>query len=153
MNQPSNSNTNKPTPIAQKMKRKVSDTEKSWQEHALKMHQSAPEHLENTAKFLGALVSICFTLLVRVNQEVLGMGTVSGLNNWTFSAIVLWFFCIVCCLLVFFPINYRYSKDSAQTIQEAHQRIISYKRWFLKVAAALFVVGILALVVGMKAVA
>ena len=48
----------------------MSVPEKSWEEYVFKLEQSAPEHLENSAKFLSALASVCFTLLARTHHDV-----------------------------------------------------------------------------------
>ena len=69
-NSDSNSNKKKIVKPVIQLKKKMSASEKSWEEYILQLQQSAPEHIENAAKFLGALVSVCFTLLARTHQDI-----------------------------------------------------------------------------------
>ncbi|MGB0931054.1 MAG: hypothetical protein ACPGVB_09780, partial [Chitinophagales bacterium] len=144
-----NTTPNKPVIIAKKLKRKESATEKSWEEYVLKLQQSAPEHLENAAKFLGALVSVCFTLLARTHHDIfVKIGEHKSVDYLEIAPLLLWLFCIAFCFFVFFPFDYYYSKDAAETIEQAHQDIITNKRSYLKVATVLFLLGAVALLVG-----
>ena len=151
-NSKSNYNSNKKRivkPVIQ-LKRKMSSSEKSWEEYVLQLQQSAPEHIENAAKFLGALVSVCFTLLARTHQDIfIKMGAQQSLGALEIAPLLLWFFCIGFCFLVFFPFDYEYDKGSVETIEEAHRKIVKNKRDYLKVATVLFFLGVGALLAGM----
>jgi len=119
-------------PIA-KSKGAPTDHDKSWLAHAQKEKQEAPKRLEETAKFLVAIVSISLTVFISNRPE--------GLETWTDKAFswvaVIWIISVLLSFFVLFPWRYSFNPESAEDIERAY-RIISNAKWWLLVLSLAF---------------
>ncbi len=94
-------------PPTAKSKGAPSDHDKSWLAHAQKEKQEAPKRLEETAKFLVAIVSISLTVFISKRPE--------GLAAWTDKAFigvaVIWMISVLLSFFVLFPWRYKFNPE------------------------------------------
>lgn len=119
-------------PIAQS-KGIPTDHDKSWLAHAQKEKQEAPKRLEETAKFLVAIISISLTVFISNRPE--------GLAAWTDEAViwaaVIWMISVLLSFFVLFPWRYQFNPESAEDIERAYRKI-SNAKWLLLVLSVAF---------------
>lgn len=99
------------------------DHDKSWLSHAQKEKQEAPKRLEETAKFLVAIVSISLTVFISNRPE--------GLEAWTGKVFiwvaVIWMISVLLSFFVLFPWRYSFNPESAEDIERAYRKISKVK--------------------------
>ncbi len=113
--------------------------ESSWLRHAESEIQSAPARLEETAKFLVGLISICLTIFI-TNPP-------SGLPEWTglwFKvSTALWLASALFAFFVLYPTPYRFNPDAPEDIKATFDTITKYKRRRLQWSLVAFLLGLL----------
>ena len=124
-------------PIA-KSKGTPSDTDKSWLAHAQKEKQEAPKRLEDTAKFLVAIISISLTVFIRKRPE----GLADWTDGWFVFATVCWVVSALLSFFVLFPWRYSFNPDSPADIQRAYHRISTTKRTLLFLSLGCFLLAL-----------
>ena len=117
-------------------KRPAPDTQ-SWREHMWKETQQTPNRLEDTAKFLAAMISISLSLFLAVDKTAL---TDSG--GPAKISIALWLLSLIAAFLVLFPWRYKYSSVSVASMKEAHARIVRHKYGLLALSSVLFLAAL-----------
>ena len=125
-------------PIA-KSKGTASEADKSWLAYAQKEKQETPKRLEDTAKFLVAIISISLTVFISKRPDVLADWT-----KTTFMGVALiWMASVLSSFLVMFPWRYKFNPDSAEDIRAAFRKISVVKRGFLFLSVALYLLGLM----------
>lgn len=124
------------TPKVIKAQRADKEEAAEWQKYQREARQKAPERIEDAAKFLSGMISISFTIFLKVNPE--GFKGVEGSTPMVF-AVVAWLLSLLAAFMVLFPVPFRYSKESLEDIQRMHGRVVWYKYGWLIVSAVLFV--------------
>jgi len=112
--------------------------ESSWVAHAQSAQQKQPERLEETAKFLVGIISICLTIFI-TNPP-------SGLPEWTglwFKvSTVLWLVSALLAFFVLYPRSYVFNPDVPAEIEATYQKITAWKRRMLQLSLLGFLVGL-----------
>jgi len=107
-----------------------------------------PARLEETAKYLAAIVSVSLTIFIDKRPPNLLPWTQLTLT----AAAVLWMGSVMCSFFVLFPWRYRYRADSPADVRRAHASIVRVKMTVLLVAVVLFLaalaLGVAAFVLG-----
>lgn len=116
---------------------------KSWHEYALSSKHREPERLEDAAKYLVGIISVCITLFLQNTPDVLASQTQSMIVA---AGIMFWLVALILAFVVIRPKKYPYIKQSAQSIQEMHEKVIHFKNIRLNVSIVFFVIGLLLLV-------
>lgn len=120
------------------------DTEKSWLAHAQKEKQEAPKRLEDTAKFLVAIVSISLTVFISNRPEDLAAWT----DKAFMGAAVIWMVSVLLSFLVLFPWRYRFHPESGADVQRAYRKITNTKWLLLVLSLAFYLLALGIAVVG-----
>lgn len=121
-------------PIIYESEPAANDTQ-SWYEYMWKTEQETPKRLEDTAKFITGLASICITIAVRVGDPQF-KGTLSTVGTLIlFSSLLAAFF-------VAFSHDYIHQKHSVESYKAMQQKIIIHKQKLLFVAKVLFLCGL-----------
>lgn len=115
-----------------------SAAELAWLKHAQDEQQKAPERIEEAAKYLAGIVSICLTIFMDKDPRSL----ISGLDIYLHAVSVLWMIAVVLSFFVLFPTRYPFTKDSPASIKAAFQQVAKTKRNYLKVAMGCFLFGL-----------
>ena len=127
-----------PKPPSAKSKGAPTDHDKSWLAHAQKEKQEAPKRLEETAKFLVAIVSISLTVFISNRPE--------GLETWTDTAFigvaVIWMISVLLSFFVLFPWRYQFNPESAEDIERAYRKISNTKWLWLVLSLAFYLLGL-----------
>jgi hypothetical protein len=127
------------------MGRPPDEADIAWRAWLRKTQEEAPQRLEETAKYLSGLISLCFTIFLSVNKEVFKDLEKAWQVNW---AVPLWLLSVVMTLFVLLPLPYGLNADSASSIERALKRITRVKFWIL-VVAIVFFISALALLAGL----
>ena len=122
--------------------KKASPTTQKWHDFQQETEQKTPERLEEAAKFLTGTISITLTIFLIGDENLLQNADKVVVGFITIS----WLLSLLAAVLVIFPRHYRYRSDSAQSIQQTHQKIINFKYTLLVISAALFFMALLGLV-------
>jgi len=131
--------------IVRKVKsKKVSKEQQSWFEYLMETRQKEPDRLEEAAKFLSGLISVCFTLLLTINEEAFIGFEKSGLVK---LALGLWLISIILSLSVIFPKRYKFSAYNISSIKQLHNRIVKTKSTRLWISTSFFCAGLLILLI------
>jgi len=113
--------------------------ESSWVAHAQSAQQKQPERLEETAKFLVGIISICLTIFI-TNPP-------SGLPEWTglwFKvSTVLWLGSALLAFFVLYSRSYVFNPDVPAEIEAYHAEVTSWKRKLLRWSLVAFLTGLL----------
>ncbi|PHN00724.1 hypothetical protein [Flavilitoribacter nigricans] len=109
-----------------------STADSDWLEYAQKEQQQAPKHVEETAKYLAAVISISLTIFLGQSSDEI----VSDAKEFLDWGALLWGISAVISFFVFFPWAYHYNPQSPDSIRKTYSRITRIKRWLL-IAAVL----------------
>ena len=122
--------------------KKASPTTQKWHDFQLETQQKTPERLEEAAKFLTGTISLTLTIFLIGDDNLLQNADKIVVGFITIS----WLLSLLAAVWVIFPRYYRYRSDSAQSIQQTHQKVVNFKYILLVVSAALFFMALLGLV-------
>ena len=128
--------------IQVKSKPVSSDTE-SWYKYINSMQQGTPSRLEDVAKYISTMISLCLTIVLAVKGGN-GLSASSGFI-WVKAAIAIWLLSLVSSFLVLFPWHYKYASDSVDSIKETHRKIVTRKYVLLVISVLLFLCGMMLL--------
>jgi ABC-type molybdate transport system permease subunit len=117
----------------------VSAEDASWLEHQRKERQETVKRLEEAAKYLSGLASVCLTILLGPNKDVFSQFNHSPLLR---TGVLCWLGAVLLTLTVVFPFPYRYVQNSASDIRRATRKVARIKYALLILGALLFLVGI-----------
>ncbi len=107
---------------------------KHWHDYKRKVIEETPRRLEDAAKFLTGMVSISFTIFLKMDSKGF-----EGVDGALLAAIIIvWLASLVMAFLVIFPIPYTYHEDSYQSIKQMHEDAVRYKSLLLKVSVLTF---------------
>lgn len=116
----------------------TSDHDKSWLAHAQKEKQEAPKRLEETAKFLVAVISLSLTIFISKRP--------AELPDWTTESFrgvaLIWMVSVLLSFGVLFPWPYSFREDSPEDIQRVTTKIATYKYRVLILSVLLFLGGL-----------
>lgn len=121
------------------------EADKAWRAWVRKNREDAPQRLEEAAKYLSGMISICFTIFLSVHEKVFEGLERAWQVNW---AVPLWLLSVLLTLFVLLPMPYGVNVDSASSIERALQRIVRVK-YGLLIAAMLFFVVALGMLAGL----
>lgn len=111
----------------------------AWIEFQQKEKQDTLKRLEEAAKYLSGLASVCLSIILGVNKDALAqLSDSAGMK----AGIVSWLASILLTLAVVFPFPYSYVENSADSIRKMNADIGRIKFILLIAGAALFVTGI-----------
>ncbi len=119
----------------------ASADQKAWHEYQRASRQEEPKRLEEAAKFLAGMVSITFTILLSADGDLLKEQS----PILQAGASVSWLVALLLAFMVLYPKPYRYAKESAQSIEKMHQRVVRWKARVLAAAVIFFLIGFLLL--------
>lgn len=125
--------------------RAPTEEERSWVAHALKQQQEAPKHLEETAKFLAAIISLTLSLLLGLKPTEPTTWELA----WLIFAAALLLLSGVLSFLVLFPWRYKVHPQSPSDIKKVWGKITATKRRLLVVASGIFLLALLCGVVSL----
>ena len=124
-------------PIA-KSKGAPTDHVKSWLSHAQKEKLEAPKRLEETAKFLVAIISISLTIFISDRPEDMEPTT-----DKTFIWVaIIWMISVLLSFFVLFPWRYKFNPESVEDIERAYRKITNTKRWILMLSLVFYLVAL-----------
>ncbi len=115
------------------------ESDKAWRAWVRKNREDAPQRLEEAAKYLSGMISICFTIFLSVHEKVFEGLERAWQVNW---AVPLWLLSVLLTLFVLLPMPYGVNVDSASSIERALRRIVRVKYSLLIAAMLLFVVAL-----------
>lgn len=115
------------------------EEDKAWRAWLRKNREDAPQRLEEAAKYLSGMISICFTIFLSVHEKVFEGLETAWQVNW---AVPLWLISVLLTLFVLLPLPYGVNADSASSIQRALRRMVRLKYGLLIAAMVFFVVAL-----------
>ena len=115
------------------------EDDKAWRAWLRKNREDAPQRLEDAAKYLSGMVSLCFTIFLSVNKDAFKDLETAWQVNW---AVPLWLGSVLLTLFVLLPFPYGVNADSATSIQRSLRRIVRVKYSLLIVAMVLFIIAL-----------
>lgn len=110
----------------------------NWLTLAREDQRSTPTRLEETAKYLAAIISLSLTIFIDKRPATLQPWTQSVLA----VASVLWILSALLSFFVLFPWRYHYTADSPSDIRRAYRKVISVKMTLLAVSVAFYLVAL-----------
>jgi len=124
----------------QKVKGKAPSTQQSsWVAHAQSAQQKQPERLEETAKFLVGIISICLTIFITNPPDRL-----PGWAGHCFKvSTALWLASALLAFFVLYPRPYVFNPDVPAEIEAAFDKVTKHKRLLLQLSLVGFLVGLL----------
>jgi hypothetical protein len=117
----------------------LSAADKAWLDHYAEEQRKTPARLEEVAKYLTGIISICITIFIDKKPANLTPWSVHGLT----LAAVFWVAAAVMTFIVMLPMRYRYNDASAESTKALHQRIVRRKYGLLLFAGLLFLMGLI----------
>ena len=122
------------------LKSKKADTAtQKWHEYILKQQMETPKRLEEVARYLSGMISITLTIFLVGDEKAFQE---SNNTTWVVIASVVWLISLLLTLIVQFPWRYHYAPESAESVQNMHDRIVRNKYRALVTATALFVLAL-----------
>lgn len=117
----------------------LADPEAShWLSYERKVREETPKRLEDAAKFLAGMVSITFTIFVRLDVDAF-KGASAGLLYLT---VICWLLSLCLAFLVIFPVRFKYASQSAESISIMHKRVVGRKYVLLVASVILFMIAL-----------
>lgn len=111
--------------------------DKAWLEYYAEEQRKTPARLEEAARYLTGIISICLTIFIDKKPPNLAWWAIDGLT----LASVFWLAAAVMTCIVMFPMRYRYHEASPDSIRGLHEKIVRLKYRLLVAGALLFVAG------------
>lgn len=112
----------------------------SWLRHAESEIQSAPARLEETAKFLVGLISICLTIFITNSPDE---PVVTWVSYCYKVATGLWLLSALLAFFVLYPMSYKFNLDVPAHIKTTFNKITKRKRRLLQLSLVAFLAGLL----------
>lgn len=109
-----------------------------WIEHVRKEQQQSPQRMEDTAKYLAAIISISLTIFLNQSTTEFSSLAKQVLN----LAVLLWGGAAVISFFVIFPWAYRYNPESPESIRNTYKRITRIKRWLLITSVLCYLIAL-----------
>lgn len=109
-----------------------------WLSYERKVREETPKRLEDAAKFLAGMVSITFTIFVRLDVDAF-KGASAGLLYLT---VICWLLSLGLAFLVIFPVRFKYASQSAESISIMHKRVVERKYVLFVSSVVLFMVAL-----------
>jgi len=125
-------------PLQAKNLGKPSEADQAWLKHIRQEQQEAPKRMEETAKYLAAIISISLTIFLGQRPDSLPEWTTTPL----LTAALLWMLAAVVSFFVLFPWPYRYAPDSPGSIEATYRRITRVKLLLLIGAVVCYLVAL-----------
>ena len=113
--------------------------DKAWLDYYADEQRKTPARLEEVAKYITGIISICLTIFIDKKPPNLAWWTIDGLT----LASMFWVVAVVMTFSVMFPIRYIYNDSSLESIKSMHIRIVKRKYRLLIVSGLLFTIGLL----------
>ncbi|WP_421795403.1 hypothetical protein [Haliscomenobacter sp.] len=118
------------------------EEDKAWRAWLRKNREDAPQRLEEAAKYLSGMVSICFTIFLSIHKQVFEGVETAWQVNW---AVPLWLGSVLLTLFVLLPLPYGVDADSSTSIKRSLKRMVRVKYSLLILAVVLFVIALIML--------
>lgn len=116
--------------------------DQSWLDHFEKTQQETPKRLEDAAKFLTGIISVCLTIFLKLsNQPLEGIKDILAKGTMLF-----WFVSVIAALYVLFPHQYKQARDSLTQIKDTHNEIVTHKKRYFYTSVAFFIAGLALLI-------
>ena len=117
---------------------------KSWHEYSWKLQQTAPERIEDAAKFIATMISITLSIFfASLKNFQQSFATV----NLLIFVLVCWLAALFCAFFVILPTKYKFVSKSADDIKRMLSTIINTKKNVLLLTMLLYILPFIILII------